>query len=250
MSWGYLDAETNWIDDVYFSPDPRRQEECTILAEAVAARLALPTGARILDLCCGTASVSALLAARGYRVTGVDRAQCMIDRGRRRAHVLGAEIELLCQDIRDISGLTEIFDAVTWLDVTFGSVGEHRDDDRELLGHIGRRLAPGGKFLLEAYNLDFFLEKGSVRYKGRNWEMSVSLGHLEGRLRTCLKATKRNGAAAIPQQGLYRAYRRGDLLSLIEEPAGASMYVLAEQHRGQRDLIPAQDHSADTPPDY
>lgn len=38
----------------------------------------LPLGARILDVCCGTGYLAALLAERGYRVTGVDVSEAMI----------------------------------------------------------------------------------------------------------------------------------------------------------------------------
>src|SRR5436190_7258153 len=41
-------------------------------AERIAASLALPEGAGILDVPCGGGRLSLALAARGYRVTGVD----------------------------------------------------------------------------------------------------------------------------------------------------------------------------------
>ena len=40
--------------------------------------LAFPQGARILDVCCGTGYLAGLLAARGYRVTGIDASAAMI----------------------------------------------------------------------------------------------------------------------------------------------------------------------------
>jgi SAM-dependent methyltransferase len=42
-------------------------------------------GARILDVCCGTGHLAALLAARGYRVTGVDVSEEMIRHARENA---------------------------------------------------------------------------------------------------------------------------------------------------------------------
>jgi len=38
----------------------------------------VPAGARILDVCCGTGYLAGLLAARGFRVTGVDESAAMI----------------------------------------------------------------------------------------------------------------------------------------------------------------------------
>jgi SAM-dependent methyltransferase len=45
----------------------------------------VPDGARILDVCCGTGRLAALLAARGYLVTGVDASQEMIRHARENA---------------------------------------------------------------------------------------------------------------------------------------------------------------------
>jgi len=42
-------------------------------------------GARILDVCCGTGRLACLLAARGYRVTGIDRSAAMIRYARENA---------------------------------------------------------------------------------------------------------------------------------------------------------------------
>lgn len=39
----------------------------------------LPAGARVLDVCCGTGYLAGLLAARGFRVTGVDESAAMIE---------------------------------------------------------------------------------------------------------------------------------------------------------------------------
>lgn len=46
---------------------------------------ALPGGARVLDLCCGTGRVAAALAARGFDVTGIDGSPEMLALARRNA---------------------------------------------------------------------------------------------------------------------------------------------------------------------
>jgi SAM-dependent methyltransferase len=80
-----------WFYDRYWN------EEYHSAALPILERIWLPrvaSGARILDVCCGSGYLASLLAARGYRVTGFDASAAMIDHARRRApdaHFLVAE---------------------------------------------------------------------------------------------------------------------------------------------------------------
>ena len=46
---------------------------------------AIPAGSRILDLCCGTGRLAALLGKRGFKVTGIDNSAAMLAFARRNA---------------------------------------------------------------------------------------------------------------------------------------------------------------------
>jgi predicted TPR repeat methyltransferase len=65
--------------------------------------------ADVLDICCGTGLLAAELAARGYRVTGVDASEAMLERARR---LLGPEATLIHASLPDLP-LETTFDAVT-----------------------------------------------------------------------------------------------------------------------------------------
>ena len=56
----------------------------------------------VLDLACGTGSVSVRLAKAGYEVIGVDLSPDMLAVARQKAQAAGQDILLLCQDIRAI----------------------------------------------------------------------------------------------------------------------------------------------------
>ena len=65
-------------------------------------RLALrefPPGCDVLDLCCGTGQLAAVLSREGYAVTGVDGSEGMIEIARRNA----PSVEFLVQDARELS---------------------------------------------------------------------------------------------------------------------------------------------------
>lgn len=49
---------------------------------------AVPAGASILDLCCGTGRLAALLHERGFKVTGVDNSAAMLSFARRNARAV------------------------------------------------------------------------------------------------------------------------------------------------------------------
>ncbi len=59
----------------------------------------LPSGCAVLDLCCGTGQLAAVLSEKGYAVTGVDGSEGMIEIARRNAPC----VEFLVQDARELS---------------------------------------------------------------------------------------------------------------------------------------------------
>lgn len=59
----------------------------------------LPSGCAVLDLCCGTGQLAAVLSEKGYDVTGVDGSEGMIEIARRNA----PGVEFLVQDARELS---------------------------------------------------------------------------------------------------------------------------------------------------
>jgi SAM-dependent methyltransferase len=65
--------------------------------------------ADVLDVCCGTGLLAAELAARGYRVTGVDASEAMLARAR---SLLGPGVPLIRATLPDLP-VEKIFDAAT-----------------------------------------------------------------------------------------------------------------------------------------
>lgn len=74
----------------------------------------LSAGCRILDLCCGTGQIAAELAARQFRVTGIDGSEEMLRYARQRA----AAVEFILDDARSFNqppvydGIISTFDSL------------------------------------------------------------------------------------------------------------------------------------------
>ena len=67
---------------------------------------------RILDLACGTGEMSVRLAEKGYDVTGVDISEDMLAQAQQKAAGRQLPIRFFQQDMRDLSGHDQKFDAV------------------------------------------------------------------------------------------------------------------------------------------
>ena len=61
----------------------------------------IPFGANILDLACGTCSISIPLAKKGYNITGIDASQQMLEIASNKAFDSGCNLSLLCSKMQD-----------------------------------------------------------------------------------------------------------------------------------------------------
>jgi SAM-dependent methyltransferase len=118
----------------------------TPVSEAVIDRLVLPrlsTETRILDLCCGTGQLADILSRRGYRVTGIDGSEKMLEYARTNA----PKAEFLLDDARSFSS-PDRYDAVVCM---FDSLN-HVMSIEELgavFKSVYATLKPGGLFLFD-----------------------------------------------------------------------------------------------------
>lgn len=142
---------------------PLQTEEWTEKDAAFLARqLPLPRYARVLDLCCGYGRHALKLAQRGYQVTGLDRDEAAISGARKRAVEAGQEIDYLLGDMRQVGELAGEFDAIINMWQSFSYFDE--ETNRDLLRQIHGKLTPGGRFIIDMYNREYFANhQGSQR---------------------------------------------------------------------------------------
>jgi predicted TPR repeat methyltransferase len=161
----------------------------------------------VLDVCCGTGLLAAELAARGYRVTGVDASEAMLARARR---LLGPYATLIHAKLPDLP-LEVTFDAVTCtLDgFTYLSPAALAPTAEA----IARVLRPGGWLVFDAHT-DAMMALTSSRpiVSGeREGHRFVILAEVDPDARLCdTRIDLKADTAASPFSELHRQYFHRD----------------------------------------
>jgi SAM-dependent methyltransferase len=108
-------------------------------------------GGAVLDLCCGPARHSLVLAQRGFSVTGVDRSAFLLAKARERT--ADAALELVEADMRDFARPGR-FDLALSLFTSFGYF-DSRDEDLAVLRNIRGSLKSGGVLLMDVISKEY-----------------------------------------------------------------------------------------------
>lgn len=152
---GFQDDEF-WTEfyDFLFSEQRHSQAEELLDTSPL---LSFPSGARVLDLCCGPGVFTVPLARRGFDVTGVDNSPAMLDRARKLAAEAGVTPTYLRADVLDYAG-PGAFDVVLNMFTSFGYF-EDPDDNARVLRTMRASLAPGGTLVLDVAGKELLARK-------------------------------------------------------------------------------------------
>ena len=146
---GTFNDDYLWFYDTMLTPARNRAE-----ANEIVATLGLPSGASVLDAPCGHGRIANLLAADGYRVTGVDLTELFLERARAERDELGVDVDYRQGDLRDLP-VSGPFDALVCWFTSFGYFDDA--ENRKVLDEFARVLRPGGRLLIETMHHDGFV---------------------------------------------------------------------------------------------
>ncbi len=107
-----------------------------------------PAFATILDVACGPGRHVRELAARGYRVTGIDDDRRVVAQAR----AVGLDVRE--GDMRRLGTLPRDFDGAICMWASFGFFDPETNE--RVLGELGQRLRPHGRLVVDVYHRTFF----------------------------------------------------------------------------------------------
>lgn len=113
-------------------------------------------GGRILDLACGTGTITLELLKRGYRVTGLDQSQDMLAMADEKIYAAGYQPDLINQNMtklalpRQYDLVISAFDSLNYL--------LNEKDLKRTITRVEKCLNPGGMFLFDLHSQYKFQE--------------------------------------------------------------------------------------------
>lgn len=156
-------TEAAWVTEYYGEdylrlyqyPDERTNPEVEFVAGVLAERIA--PGGLVLDLACGHGRHAIPLAARGYRIVGLDYQLHLLQKAKETA---GGGVFFVRGDMRRLP-FPETFDAVVNLFTAFGYFSD--EENAGILREIARVLRPGGWLVLDVANRDALIRTAQPR---------------------------------------------------------------------------------------
>ncbi|HVX65938.1 MAG TPA: class I SAM-dependent methyltransferase [Bryobacteraceae bacterium] len=193
----------------------------------------LPDHARILDLCCGTGHISALLARRSFRVTGLDGSEDML----RFARANAPTADFVAADVRGFCFLS-CFDAVL---STFDSMNHLLSlaDMKLALRNVHQALVPRGVFVFDLNMAEAFRkewhksstlsERDHLCYVRGRYQKDQKLGVTE------ITTFRLNDNWTRQDLTIYqRCYTRADVRRALIESGFASVNTYTAKALGMR----------------
>ncbi len=167
-------------------------------------RARIAPNARTLEVGCGSAKLSALLAEHGAHITGVDASWHALQAARRNFSALAVEGALAQGDAFHLPFATETFDAA----LSTGLL-EHFRDPVPVVVEMIRTLRTGGLFFSDIAPLKFSLLRMGMYARGNHKQVDDEFPYtqpeIEGWLRAAgLRAPRVFASGVVPPLGIFR----------------------------------------------
>jgi SAM-dependent methyltransferase len=133
----------------YLTPRQTERE-----AQFIDESLQVPPGGLLLDLACGYGRHAMELAAKGFKVTGLDLSLPLLIRAADAARRVGVNVNFIHGDMREMAFENE-FDGAYCMFTSFGYFDD--DTNRKVATNLAHAIKPGGKLLVDVVNRDYIV---------------------------------------------------------------------------------------------
>lgn len=214
-----------WYDALTVNTQPKERAE---YLRTLLCRLGHPSGS-LLDLACGTGSVTLELARAGYDITAADLSADMLAQARMKFDTAGLDALFLQQDMRELDLFGTVDCAICTLD-SLNHLTEGADVAR-VFGRVSLFLNPGGVFIFDVnsvYKHNIILAENTFVYEldGLMLVWRNSRGEASAAVDMQLDFFEKEGALwrRYSEEFTERAYPAGIIASWLtsrgfEEPA-------------------------------
>ena len=145
-----FDFEGVFEEDYLYFYEPMLGERTEADVDTIVRLLELESGAEILDCPCGHGRISNALAARGFRVVGIDASTLFLEKARAEAQPHGLDVEYVEGDMRKLPWRGRFDALVNW----FTSFGYFSDEqNKAVLRQFHDALRPGGRLIIDTQNV-------------------------------------------------------------------------------------------------
>ncbi len=182
--------------------------------------------ANILDICCGVGRHSLELAARGYKVTGIDITKAYLEAAENSAKSAGLEIEFIRADARSFAR-PQAFDLAVNLYTSFGYFAEAQDDIR-MLSACAMNLKPGACFILETLGKEVALNHfiHSEEFDRAGWMVATEYEISEDQRFQKNRWILDDGRQRVDRSFTLRLYSRDEITAALKHSGFRTVGVL------------------------
>ena len=177
----------------------------------------------LLDLACGTGSISEVMAGLGYDVIGVDYSEEMLGIAMDKKFDSGLDIQYICQDMRELDLYGTVDVTVCALDSINHLAG--LDDVKKVFSSVALFSEQDGIFIFDVntpYKHRVVLANNTFTYETENvycvWENTLDIDTLEVKMNLEFFEREENGLYSRSSDSLSeRAFSEGDIERLLDE---------------------------------
>ena len=166
------------------------------------------------------------LAERGYHVTGLDRDPEAIAEAERCTRTAHQQVTYLVGDMRELDELPGTFDGVInmWQSLAYFDEATNAD----VLRQIWSKLTPGGRFIVDIYNRDFFERNQGQKRQEIDGTIVETDGYMQGnRWHSVITYRNANGAVVGGDHMEWQMFTPDEFIALSAECGFTSRLVCA-----------------------